>query len=142
MTRPGIFRCFRVLEAAGLPRPYTCAQEASDSADVWRDTLPELSDEQLLAATRAHLRSERSRWWPTPGELLRGLPREAIEEQPDGDYPGRRWGALADGQRRIALLDQAHEELPGADMETVMRRADELAELAEISKVVHFRGRG
>ncbi len=120
MTRGAILKAFRTLEAAGLPRPYTSAQEVADTVDVWQDTL-DLTDEQLHAAVRAHLRGERSRWWPTPGELLALVPQEQpsaratpeLARTIDGDWPGSRAARLGP-LGSIACLDAAQEEARAA----------------------------
>lgn len=122
MTRGAILKAFRVLEAAGLARPYTSAQEVADTADVWQHTMEELSDEQLRAAVRSHLRSERGRFWPSPSELLVAARREQraertapelVAQEGGGDWPGKRAAALGP-PASCACLDEAQAEARAA----------------------------
>jgi hypothetical protein len=68
--------CWQVIEAAGIPRPWTTAEETDRAGQVWAAVLADVPGLRLQAMTLAWLRSAESRFrqWPTPGALLHALP--------------------------------------------------------------------
>lgn len=162
-TKNAIIRQFSRLEGAGLKPPYTDAFGCSAAGDVWLDLLEELTDAQLEAAVKEHAR--RSRWWPTPGELLALVPPEQPTERSRPElvrqaepWPGQRVGRL-DGRRQTNVLDEAQEQARSAWLEAgvkpcgaapgrhtcpldcepcgrdVLERADQLADRAHLRLV-------
>lgn len=77
--------------AEGEPKP------AATTARVWQETLPELEDDELIAATKAYLRTASCAFWPQPGTLLALLPHRAADPADDGD---RAFGVLVELFRR------------------------------------------
>jgi hypothetical protein len=112
MTRNDIRRAFTVLETAGVRPPFDSAERAETAVETWLATLPDIDGDALQAAVQAHLRVPNGRWWPKPVDLLEHIPRAPKPVEPVlADWPGRRWSQLADGDRRVRLLDQAVAEI-------------------------------
>lgn len=67
--------CWQVIEAAGIPRPWSTPEEADRSVQVWAAVLADVPAERLQACTVAWLRSPEARFrtWPMPGALLHAL---------------------------------------------------------------------
>lgn len=79
----GILQCWQVIEAAGIPRPWSTTEDTERALAVWSAVLGDVDAARLQACTVAWLRSPESRYgrWPTPGALLHALPSaEAIDD--------------------------------------------------------------
>lgn len=65
-----------MIEAAGIPRPWSTVDEAELSLKVWAAVLADVPPQRLQAGTVAWLRSEEGKYgrWPVPGALLHALP--------------------------------------------------------------------
>lgn len=93
--RNALVRAFTLLVAGGCRPPSEWLElDTGNSARlatqrVWLE-LPRvqaISEDALLDACRTWLGSDRSRWWPTPGELLALVPRRDAPQLTDrGDW--------------------------------------------------------
>lgn len=92
-TEPGIIGCFSVLRQAGCRVPSAMESPAglAQTARVWAQVLPDVSDDELGALTLAWLRGPEAQWWPMPGQLLE-LRRRALA--PVADDADTAWGLL------------------------------------------------
>lgn len=78
-----VLRCWQVIEAAGIARPWSSPDETERALQVWAAVLGDVEAGRLQACTVAWLRSPDSRYgrWPTPGALLHALPSaDAIDD--------------------------------------------------------------
>ncbi len=75
----------------------TRGQDVSSVGVTWAVSMPEVSDQQLLAACLIHLRGEDCKWFPKPGQILRYLSMDG------DDSAGEDWGEL----RRLRKLHGA-----------------------------------
>lgn len=75
-TTSEVAACWQVIEAAGIPRPWSTADDAELSLKVWAAVLADVPARRLQACTIAWLRSGEARYgrWPVPGALLDALP--------------------------------------------------------------------
>lgn len=144
-TDEAILVAWKALKANPLKCPYATEAEVEQGLALWRSTLRDVDDEGLMVAVQAHLASERCRFWPKPGELLRLVPRcprrpLALE---DSGYADRPWGRLQRQHPQLAveLFDQAVADtaycqrceriVPCDDCaRAIERRSDELALIA------------
>lgn len=74
-TDPAIVAAFGLLTAAGITAPWSDRATAAASVRVWALTLDDLTDDDLLIAVRAWLRSPEAKYhrWPVPAEILEAL---------------------------------------------------------------------
>ncbi len=96
LTKAGVQACLRLLAGAGARG---APEDVEAMLDAWRATLGELSNDELLAATQAWLKS--SPWWPTPADLLRLRPALGPARRPLEAEPGPE---LHRARRRAAAL--------------------------------------
>lgn len=80
-----IVGCWRVIETAGIPKPWSTESEIEEAARVWAAVLADVPDGRLQAMTIAWLRSSEARFgkWPMPGSLLGALPDEETVDDAD-----------------------------------------------------------
>ncbi len=111
MNAETMLAMFLALERAGLRTPYDDAEGAMQTAAVWLRVFGDLPGVDLGAAVTAWLRSEKGKWWPKPSELLALVPRQPAPPrlvlEDHGDWPGRAWSEIEDGNERVRLMDQA-----------------------------------
>jgi hypothetical protein len=100
------------------------------TAAVWKATLDDVPDADLLDAVRAYLRTPGSTWWPTPGRLRQLAPkREARQIAASVDYPAA-YCALTDDEREVILrLADGDDAAWGLDVDELIRWLDEKAEV-------------
>ena len=84
-TMANVVACWRVIEAAGIPRPWTTEEQTDQAVRVWAAVLADVPDERLQTLTVAWLRSPEARFrqWPMPGALLHALPDPATVDDAD-----------------------------------------------------------
>lgn len=106
-TWDGVVVAFEALTVGGYKPPFTTEEEAETAIRTWIQTMPEASDELLMAAVRGHMRG--SSWWPKPYDLVQLLPDQPGED--DGRTwrkSGRLWARLKDGDLRMQVLSEAN----------------------------------
>lgn len=121
----GVLAAWRVLEVAGLARPWRTDDEIAEAATVWSAVLADVSDERLAELTIAWLRSPEARFgrWPLPGALLAALPDPASVDDADEAW-----------SEALALLSwRGRERCPGtvAELEDLRCRLAVAAQAAE-----------
>lgn len=110
-TNSGIVKCWGLLEASGLKRPFTTDAAAEAALGAWGLVLGDVPDERLLALTVAWLRGPDTRFWPMPGTLLHALPSpETVDDSETA------WAQALDVVRRLGVLygDPAPERIAKA----------------------------
>lgn len=127
----GIIGAWKLLEGAGLRRPWTTDTELDNALRTWALVLGDTDPGRLLALTTAWLRSSEAKYgrWPMPGALLHAL--GVADEIDDADDA---WGEV------LALLHAR-----GRDWcERIVPTADHLVELEQAMRVrtvdLHERG--
>jgi hypothetical protein len=98
-TSSGIVKCWGLLEASGLKRPFTTDAAAEAALGAWALILGDVTDDRLLTMTVAWLRGADTRFWPMPGQLLHALP--AVESLDDSEQA---WAQVLDVVRRVGVL--------------------------------------
>lgn len=74
-TPTGIAAAFAMLTDAGCRPTQGMAMNIERAMLTWRDTTYDISDQELLAAVTAYLRTPEAKWWPSIGTLLELTPR-------------------------------------------------------------------
>lgn len=76
MTIESIKAAFEALLDAGVAPPdrYTTDEGMAAGIETWRTLLADVSDEALLSAVAAYLRTPEGRFWPAPGQVLAHVP--------------------------------------------------------------------
>lgn len=90
-SQQALIAAFEVLETAGLRPPAAWADPVARgrAVDVWALVLADVTDDAIVGAAVAYLRTGAA-YWPTPGQLL-----EQLRETPAGtDTADEWWGRL------------------------------------------------
>jgi len=104
-SRDGLLACWAMLAGAGLASPWDEPEDMEHALRVWVDILRGMPDDELIRATREHLRA--SPWWPKPAQLLKIAPPPLVAPRlivDNSGWPGQVWGKLG-GNERIRVLD-------------------------------------
>lgn len=131
-TVEGVLRCWAVIEATGIPRPWSTEEQTDQGSRVWAAVLADVTDQRLAELTTAWLRSPDARYrtWPMPGALLHALLDPATVDDADDAWAEamaliRQWGSDRCPSTAAALDDLRVRLRAG------IREARQLAENAE-----------
>lgn len=126
--RDAILGAWKVLEGAGLRRPWTSDHELANALDTWGLVLADVEPARVLLMATAFLRSADVRFgskWPMPGTLL-----HALGDNVETDEADEAWGevlALLQSRGRDWCCRSAPTVLHLVELEQAMReRTQEL----------------
>jgi len=85
-SEQGIADAIELLVAAGCQMPKATSVAAIGVA--WSVVMPDVGDDQLMAACLLYLRGPQAAWWPKPGQLL------SLLSGGEDDTSGEDWGRL------------------------------------------------
>lgn len=81
MSPEVLTKCFAYLTSLRLANGPTTAADMEATGEAWLFALDDMTDDQLRAAVKGHIRNpERGKWWPTPADLLAALGATAPED--------------------------------------------------------------
>jgi len=129
--REAILGAWKVLEGAGLRRPWGSDLEVSNALDTWGLVLADVEPGRLLVMAAAWLRSPEARFgrWPMPGALL-----HALGDNVETDEADEAWGEV------LALLQSRGRDWCCRSVPTVLHLVELEAAMRERTQELRTRG--
>ena len=129
--REAILGAWKVLEGAGLRRPWGSDHEVANALDTWALVLADVEPGRVLVMVTAWLRSPEVRFgrWPMPGALL-----HALGDNVETDEADEAWGEV------LALLQSRGRDWCCRSVATVQALVDLEAAMRDRAQELRTRG--